>query len=252
MSRSPDSVIRKVQDEAGLERDSPTPLYRRLERGIRRAVEQGAVNTDEALPPERELAAELGVSRVTVRSAIRNLVKEGLLIQQRGAGTFVARRLEQPLSRLTGFTEDIGSRGMTPGIEWLDRSLGTATPEEALALDVSPGAAVARLYRVRLANARPMCIEQATLPASVLPDPGTVDVSLYSELERLGKRPVRALQRLRAQLFEIEQARLLDVPPGTPCLYIERRSFLANGDAVEFVRSHYRGDSYDFVAELRL
>jgi GntR family transcriptional regulator len=86
----------------------------------------------------------------------------------------------------------------------------------------------------------------------VLPDPCTVTASLYTELERLGKRPVRALQRLRAQLFDVEQARLLDVQPGTPCLYIERRSFMADGEAVEFVRSHYRGDSYDFVAELRL
>ena len=252
MNASLQRVIRTVHNEAGLDEDSPTPLYRRLQRGIRKAVERGAISIDEALPPERELAAGLGVSRVTVRSAIRHLVQEGLLTQQRGAGTFVARRLEQPLSKLTSFTEDIGSRGMSPGIDWLDRSLGAATPEEALALDMSPGAAVARLYRVRLANGRPMCIEQATLPASLLPDPGVVVGSLYAELERLGKRPVRALQRLRAQRLEFEQAQLLNVQPGSPCLYIERRSFLAGGAAVEYVRSHYRGDSYDFVAELRL
>lgn len=245
-------VIRDVREEADLATNSPTPLYRRLQRGLRKVLEQGAIGAEDALPPERDLAEGLGVSRVTVRKALRQLVDEGLLVQQRGAGTFVASRLEQPLSSLTGFTEDMSARGMTPGVEWLDRSLGTAMPEEALALNLSPGAMVSRLYRIRLANDKPMCIEQATLPRDVLADPTVVKDSLYVELEKVGKRPVRALQRLRAQLLQFEQARLLQVEPGTACLYIERRSFLADGRPIEFVRSHYRGDSYDFVAELRI
>ena len=247
-----DRVIRDLQQEADLSADNPTPLYRRLQRGIRKVLEQGAIGADDALPPERDLAQGLGVSRVTVRKALRQLVDEGLLVQQRGAGTFVAPRVEQPLSSLTGFTEDMSARGMTPGVEWLDRSLGTAMPEEALALNLSPGAMVSRLYRIRLADEKPMCIEQATLPRDVLPDPKVVEDSLYVVLEKEGQRPVRALQRLRAQLLQFEQARLLHVEPGTPCLYIERRSFLGDGRPVEFVRSHYRGDAYDFVAELRL
>ncbi len=215
-------------------------------------MEQGAINPGDALPSERDLAAELGVSRVTVRKALRRLVEEGLLIQQRGAGTFVASRVDQPLSKLTSFTEDVSSRGMSPGVTWLDRSTGTAMPEEALALNLSPGAKVSRLYRIRLANGNPMCVEQATLPRHMLPDPTVVETSLYATLAKLGRHPVRALQRLRAELLNMEHARLLQVAPGTPCLYIERRSFLAEGHPVEFVRSHYRGDSYDFIAELRL
>ncbi len=245
-------VIGAVRREAGLESQSPTPLYRRLQQGIRKALEQGAISANEALPPERELAAELGVSRVTVRKALRRLVDEGLLIQQRGAGTFVAGRVEQALSTLSGFTEDMNARGLAPGVEWLERAVGTAMPEETLALNLSPGAKVSRLYRIRLASNRPMCVEQATLPQDVLPDPSAVENSLYAVLEKMECRPVRALQRLRAQVLEMEQARLLQVQPGTPCLYIERRSFLSDGRPIEFVRSHYRGDSYDFVAELRL
>ncbi len=247
-----EEIIRRVREEAGLEVDSATPLYRRLQIGLRKALEQGAINAEEALPPERQLAHELGVSRVTVRKAIRKLAEEGLLVQQRGAGTFVASRVEQPLSKLTGFTEDMSTRGLAPRVEWLDRSLGTAMPEEALALNLSPGAKVSRLYRLRLANDKPMCVEQATLPQDVLPDPTVVESSLYAVLEKLGRRPVRALQRLRAQLLDMEHARLLQVEPGTAYLHIERRSFLPDGRPVEFVRSHYRGDSYDFVAELRL
>ncbi|MCG8422603.1 MAG: GntR family transcriptional regulator [Proteobacteria bacterium] len=235
-----------------LDSDSPTPLYQRLQQGIRLAVREGAVGEEQALPSERELATGLGVSRVTVRKAIAGLVEERLLVQRQGAGTFVSPRVEQPLSRLTGFTEDMHARGMSPGLKWLDRSAGTATPQEALALELAPGSLVTRLYRIRTADGKPMCLEHATVPRSVLPDPQSVTNSLYEALERVHLRPVRALQRLRAELFSIEQAHLLGVQPGSACLYIERRSYVADGRPIEFVRSHYRGDSYDFIAELQI
>ncbi|WP_259780127.1 GntR family transcriptional regulator [Aestuariispira ectoiniformans] len=247
-----DPVLETLRQEANLKGASASPLYRRLKNGIRKAIEQGVLSPDDALPPERDLAQKLEVSRVTVRKAVGSLVEEGLLVQRQGAGTFVAPRVEQPLSKLTGFTEDMEARGLSPSVEWLDRSLGSATPDEAIALNLSPGAEVARLYRIRFADDKPMCLEQAILPASALPHPEQVDSSLYAVLERSHMRPTRALQHLRAQLFEYEQARLLNVQPGTACLYIERRSFLPNGQPVEFVRSYYRGDSYDFVAELQL
>ncbi len=246
------TVMRALRDGAGLTAESPTPLYRRLQHGIRRAVREGLIGEDHALPAERDLASALGVSRVTVRKAMAGLVEEGLLVQRQGAGTFVSHRLEQPLSRLTGFTEDIQARGLAAGVEWLDRSVGTATPEEALALDLSPGARVSRLYRIRTADGKPMCLEHATLPHRALPHPETVERSLYEVLGQTGLRPVRALQRLRAELFGVEQAHLLGVSPGSACLYIERRSYLKGGRAIEFVRSHYRGDAYDFVAELQI
>ncbi len=247
-----DQVVAVVRRTADLDAASATPIYRRLGRGLRAAVEEGVVGVGDALPSERDLAEALGVSRVTVRNAVHELVEEGLLEKRRGAGNFVAPRVEQPLSQLTGFTEDINARGMRAGVEWIDRSTGAATPAEALALVLSPGTAVSRLYRVRLADGKPMCLEQATLPKAILPDPELVGGSLYEHLEARGTRPVRALQRLRAELLGEEHARRLHVPAGTACLYIERRSFLSDGRPVEFVRSHYRGDAYDFVAELQV
>ena len=110
-----------------------------MQQGIRKAVEKGIIKGEEALPPERDLATTLGVSRVTVRKAVGSLVEEGLLVQRQGAGTFVAQRVEQPLSRLTGFTEDMKDRGLAPSVKWLDRAVGFATPDEAIALNLSPG-----------------------------------------------------------------------------------------------------------------
>ena len=233
-----------------LDSSSPTPLYVQLKTLIRESVKSGAFQVDDALPSERDIAAELDVSRVTVRKAVQGLVRDGLLVQKHGAGTFVASRLEQPLSRLTSFTEDMEARGMHVSVVWLERATGVATPEEAMALNLSPGSHVSRLSRIRFANDKALAIERATVPREFLPDPTVVDSSFYEVLGQSGFRPVKALQKLRAELLEPEQARLLGMQTGEAALYIERRSFLPDRRPVEFTRSHYRGDSYDFIAEL--
>lgn len=246
------AVMTALNQSLSSEDGESQPLYRRLQTGLRQAIESGAVGRDDALPSERDLAMGLGVSRITVRRAVQELAAEGLLTQRQGAGTFVSPRIEQPLSSLTGYTEDMAARGMTAGVTWLGRATGTANPDEALALNLSPGAEVSRLYRLRTADGRPMCLEHATLSHEHLPDPAIVETSLYQVLDARGLRPVRALQRIRAELFSAEHADLLGVATGSACLHVERRSYLSNGRPIEFVRSHYRGDSYDFVAELQL
>ncbi|HET6552924.1 MAG TPA: GntR family transcriptional regulator [Dyella sp.] len=225
--------------------------YLRLRRAIRNVVEHRDIEPGQALPSERDLSRLLQLSRVTVRKAIAGLVEEGLLNQRHGAGTFVAERIIKPMSRLTSFTEDLRARGLNPRSEFFERSIGEVTPEESMALNLSPGVLVARLYRVRYAKEEPLAIERSVVPASILPDPTIVHDSLYQILETLGARPRRALQRLRAVSLGAQQARLLHVPAGSAGLNIERRSFLEDGRVVEFTTSWYRGDIYDFVAELQ-
>ena len=239
---------------AALDQTSPTPLYLQLQKLIQDSVKAGRLKAAEALPSERELAKTLNISRVTVRKALAELVKKGVLFQRWGSGTFIANtpHVEQALSRLSSFTDDMTARGMAPGAEIIERSQGVATPAESMALGLSPGSAVTRLHRLRLAAGVPMAIERAVLPARFLPDPHEVADSLYAALRQRGFSPRRALQRLHAVLLSPEQAKLLNVPPGSAALYIERRSFLDNGEAVEFTASYYRGDAYDFVAELSI
>ena len=226
------------------------PLYQQLQRALRDAIDRRILGADDALPPERDLAGEFGVSRITVRKAIDGLVSEGLLMRRQGSGTFVRGRVEKNFSMLTSFSEDMRARGRTPRSEWLKRSSGTVTPEEALSLRSSPGTPVFRFHRLRFADDAPMALEYATIVASYLPSLDAVETSLYTALERTGNRPVRALQRLRAVLLTREQAELLRAKPGDAGLLVERLGFLADGRAVEFSQSYYRGDTYDFVAEL--
>ncbi|HTD12015.1 MAG TPA: GntR family transcriptional regulator [Steroidobacteraceae bacterium] len=240
------------QSVGRLDEGSRLPLYQQLQRALRQAIESHVLGPDDALPPERDLAADFSVSRITVRKAIEGLVGEGMLVRRQGSGTFVCARVEKNFSKLTSFSEDMRARGRNPRSVWLRKAAGTVTPEESLTLRSSPGTPVYRFHRIRFADDAPMALEYATILASCLPSLEAVESSLYAALEQAGNRPVRALQRLRAVLFTAEQAELLQAKEKGPGLLVERLGFLQDGRAAEFTQSFYRGDIYDFVAELSL
>jgi GntR family transcriptional regulator len=231
------------------------PLYLQLQRRIAGAMATGHLSPGSSLPAERDIAAMTGLSRVTVRKAVEALVASGQLVQRRGSGTFVAprvERLEQALSLLTSFTEDMARRGKSVESVWISRAVHAPTPEETMALGLGAGDRVARLERVRRSDGVPLAIERASLSTQVLPDPEAVETSLYALLETSGMRPVRAVQRISAANLGPKDAELLGVMPGAAGLKIERIGYLASGRVVEFTRSLYRGDAYDFAVELKL
>ncbi len=203
------------------------PLYVKLQRLIENAVLDGLLKPGDALPPERELAAIADISRVTVRKAVQGLVSDGLLIQRHGSGTFVAprsARVEQSLTHLTSFTEDMARRGMVVRSTWLDRGIYVPSPEEMVTLGLTSGERVSRISRLRVANDTPMAIERAALSVHVLPNPELVTLSLYAVLAASGNRPVRAIQRISAAILKENDAKLLEVPVGSASLNIERIS----------------------------
>ncbi len=231
------------------------PLYLQLHRRIVDGIASGRLMPGNSLPAERDLALMTGLSRVTVRKAIQSLVASGALVQRRGSGTFVAQRvvrLEQALSQLTSFTDDMARRGKQAQSIWIRRALTSPSPEEVMALGLGSADRVARLERVRCSDGQPLAIERAALSSAVLPDPGSVTASLYATLQERGLRPVRAVQRISAANLGAQDAALLGVSPGAASLKIERISYLASGRVVEFTRSIYRGDAYDFAVELKL
>lgn len=235
--------------------DTGGPLYVQLRQRLAEGVASGLLPPNSSLPPERELAEITDLSRVTVRKAIQELVREGLIEQRQGSGSFVREpvpRVEQSLSRLTSFTEDMNRRGFKTTSRWLERGVFMATEHEAAVLDLPAGAQVARVYRLREAGGQPMALERASLPLDILPNPVDVKTSLYDVLGRAGNRPVRAVQKISAINLEARDAKLLGVAEGAAGLSIERTSFLASGRVAELTRSIYRGDAYDFVAELHL
>ena len=188
----------------------------------------------DALPPERELAAELAVSRITVRKALDGLVADGLLTRRQGAGTFVSGRVEKQFAKLTSFSEDMTARGRTPRSEWLLRASGTVTPEESLTLGLSPGAPVYRFHRIRFADDAPMALEYSTIPAfAPAQRRGRRDLALRRAPG--GRKPsdARAAAAARGAASTASSAELLGVEPGDAGLLIERRGFLDDGRVIE-------------------
>lgn len=230
--------------------DAPKPLYMQLQDAIRVAIEGGEFPPRFAFPPEREISERLDISRITVRKAISTLVEDGLLVRQQGSGTFVTSRIEKQFGMLSSFSEDMAAKGRNVSSRWLGRERANITTDEALAFGLSLGSSIFRFRRVRCADAEPMAIELTAIAEFALPSESAVDASLYDALTAYGQRPVRALQRLRAVLFDQTQATLIGVEPGSPALYIERRGYNSKNQMVEFTKSWYRGDAYDFVSEI--
>ncbi|WP_306118905.1 MULTISPECIES: GntR family transcriptional regulator [unclassified Roseitalea] len=230
---------------------SANPLYLQLAGAIRALIETGALKDSEALPSERDLAAATGLSRVTVRGAIDTLCEEGLMARRRGARSYVTAQIDQPLSLLVGFTDDMKRRGATASSRVIEKTVSLPSPEESLKLALSPTDRVVRLTRIRMANGEPLALERAVVPLEAV-RPEQIGASLYKALHENGFAPHRALQRLQAATASAREAELLEIDPGSPIQQIERLSYLANGQPIEMTRSAYRGDRFDFLAELRV
>jgi GntR family transcriptional regulator len=231
------------------------PRYLQLRDRLSEAIAAGILAPGSALPSEREICKLTDLSRVTVRKAIQALVESGDVVQKQGSGSFVterAERLQQSLSQLTSFSEDMARRGMTTSVRMLEQSVCVPSADEIAALGLEQGASVSRLARLRMADGKPLAIERASLPTDILPNPLEVTASLYEVLERNNLRPVKAIQKISAINLGEADADLLGVPHAAAGLRIERLSYLPSGRVAEFTKSIYRGDAYDFVAELRL
>ncbi|WP_240741710.1 GntR family transcriptional regulator [Deinococcus sp. KSM4-11] len=238
---------------------SATPVYVQVAQQLQRRIENGDLRRGSALPAERDFAAQLGISRVTVRQALALLEKQGLLLRKHGSGTFVTppvRRGEmpsRPLGLLSSFSEDVRSRGQRPGGRVLSFERGRPTAHEALSLALSPTESVYRVRRLRTANDEPLAIEESTLPAGLV---GTLtaahvtDTSLYLLLRTRNLEPSRGIRHLRAINADLTLAGQLGVPVGAALVSTERVSWTAEGVPVEYARAQYRGDRFDFVMEL--
>lgn len=231
-------------------RDS-SPIYMQLARKLAQLIRESHYKPDEALPSERLLAETLNVSRVTARSAIDQLVSQGMIVRRRGSGNYIAPMLEQPLSQLTSFSEELLRRGYTPSSRWLERKIDVAMTDEQLSLGLSTGEKVVRLERLRLADNVIMAYEVSVLPQSIVADPMLIGNSLYEYLDSVQQTPVRALQHIRALNAQPRLAEQLGIPDRQAVLFITRIGYLESGQAVELTHSYCRSDYYDFVAEMR-
>ncbi|SDQ97690.1 transcriptional regulator, GntR family [Pseudomonas sp. UC 17F4] len=228
-----------------------TPLYLQLARNLEQAIHAGQWKAEQALPSERSLSEALDISRVTARKALEVLLEQGLIRRIQGSGTFITPRLEQPLSRLSSFSEMLRMKGFTPSSQWLERSVDAPSADELVRLGLSPNEQVVHLKRLRKADDIVMAVEYSTLPARLLVNPEAIGDSLYQYLDQIGKPVVRALQHIRAINASAELAARVGIEPGTAMLLMTRVGYLDDNTPIELTDTYCRDDYYDFVAELR-
>ena len=239
-----------------LDKRSPLPLHQQLKAAIEERILSGEWLPGTQVLSEREFCEQYEISRITVRQALTALVMEGRLIRAPGRGTFVASpRIEQQLTQLTGFTQDMQARGKRPSARVLEAGSIAALPTVARALKIAVGESVIMLKRLRLADGEPVAIETAYLLESrcrgILKEQ-LATRSLYDILTKKYRlKPVRAMQQMEAIACPAAEAKLLGTRRGAPVLHIQRTTYDREGRPFELVESFYRGDRYTFYAELQ-
>jgi GntR family transcriptional regulator len=229
------------------------PAYRQIELQLLDLIAEGALVPGDRVPAERELAARLAVSRMTLRQALDGLVRRGLLERRGGAGTFVAaRKVEQDLRVLRSYPDELRGQGVVATTSVLRAETIAAPSPVAAALGLDRGAPVYQVERLRTAAGAPLLAEIAWLPADLLPDllDAPLDGSLWAALASAGHRVERAVERLEPIVAGADEARLLDVPLGAPLMLVERTSFDRDDIAVEHAVGTFRGDRTSFVVEV--
>lgn len=238
-----------------LNKNIPIPLYYQLKQWLEEQIEQKDLKPGDFIPSERELSEQFGISRMTVRQALLELVNEGKLVREKGRGTFVAEpKISQGLYKLTSFSEDMRSRGMKPGASVVDLQEKKPSTRLQDKLQVKADETIFQITRLRMADDQPMALETTHLPLSRFPGLEQQDfnhISLYDHLRNeYGVDIASASQSIEVAMPRSHDAELLHIRTDTPVLLIERVTFDRSRTPIEYVTSVYRGDRYKLYTEL--
>ncbi|KVL36620.1 GntR family transcriptional regulator [Burkholderia territorii] len=230
---------------------SAAPLYVQIKDTLRARILDGSYAPHSRMPSEHELCAMFDVSRITVRQALGDLQKEGLLFRLHGKGTFVSKpKAFQNVTSLQGFAEAMSSMGYE--IVNQLRSFRTVNADRHLAtkLNVREGAPLVEIHRVRLLNREPVSLEQTWVPEALGKrlagaDLATRDIFLILEND-CGVPLGHADVSIDAILADDEIVDALRVEEGSPVLRIERLTHDASGMPVDYEHLYFRGDAFQY------
>ena len=230
------------------------PLYAQIEDALAVRIRDD-LRPGDRLPTEDELIEQFAVSRITVRHAIQNLAARGLVVVEQGRGTFVARtRIEQQLTALTGFVEDMEAVGLGASARVTTSEVRTADREAAAALGLPARGKARFIERVRLADGHPVSFDQTWLPEDIGAQVASEDLSeepIFRLLEeKYGIPLLEATYRLEAIVADEGLAARLETEPGSPVLRVARTTFTTGQRPIDYELLHYRGDLISFTTRL--
>lgn len=240
-----------VLDSVAVDRNSPVPLYSQLREALLALIREGQLQEGNLIPTEREIGERFQVSRITVRRAIDELVREGYLISQQGKGTFVARpKIQRHMTQMKGFSEEMVEEGHRPSSQLLSLRHERASGYIASALNVNDDGWIWVVERLRLADDEPICMSSAylNLPPDVTLTPAELQeqVSLWSILEKKGITLSRSEETIQAVSAGDKEAQLLQLEVGAPLLLVEGVVYSDQDIPIEYHQSFNRGDRYTY------
>ncbi len=231
-----------------LDHNSPIPLYYQAARALEEAIDDGRLPRGSKLESELDLAKRLGISRPTMRMAIKQLVDKGLLMRRRGIGTIVAPNPVRRVVALTSLYDDLKEAGREPRTRVLAFEEVPCPPEIGEHLGLEPGAPVLRFDRLRLAGSDQIALMHNVVPTGLLEieKDDLERTGLYELFRKNGTSPHIATQRIGARKVGAEEAELLEIEPGDPVLTMIRIAYDSNGYPIEYGSHCYPAESYSF------
>jgi GntR family transcriptional regulator len=241
---------------ARVQRANPIPLYLQVSEALRQAITAGELMPGEELPTEAQLCDLYGVSRITVRQAVAELLSEGAITRSRPRGPLVVSptRILREVSELSGpFVDEVLAPGMRRRTEVISACLEAASPRPAMRLGIAAGALVCHIERLHLGDQIPLACQSSWLSDALVP--GLLNHSLSGSLQQLcesgyGLQIGKKVQRISARMATTQESSLLNLDRRAPVLELERTAHLSDGRVLEYVVYTLRADRFTIVSEL--
>ena len=234
---------------ASLAQESRTPLYKRFATAIKEAVRTGVLVHEEILPSERDFSQALSISRITVRKAMDELEKEGVVLRSRGYGTQICSQFEYSLKEPKGLSQQAVLRGKKPDTVWINKSKISCSAEIGEKLGLSKGSEVYLLKRIRYVDQQAVSVEESWVPARYIADADEIGISLYDYFRQQQILPVKSQSRVSARMPDEALQQQIALPASVPILVIKQLAMDAQGNPLEYSISYCRSDMYVFIAE---
>lgn len=234
----------------GGERTMEEPMYIKIHNQIKRDVENHVYKVGDRIPAERPLAVKFGVSRMTLRQAIKTLEEEGILERRLGSGTYVAsQKVQEKMSGIMSFTEITQANGQIPSSKLISYQIGKPSLSEKERLNLTPDSEVLRMERIRFADETPICYEVVTIPYHLVENLSKDDISthLYETLNKNGYRIGRVTEHISAAVANENDARLLNAKKGEALITRRQVTELSNGQPFEYTRARYVAERFEFT-----
>lgn len=225
-------------------------MYIKIHNQIKRDIEEHVYNVGDRIPAERQLAVEFGVSRMTLRQAIKTLEDEGILERRLGSGTYVAsRKVQEKMSGIMSFTEIMQANGQLPSSKLISYKVGQPSLSEKERLGLDEESRILRMERIRYADQVPICHEVVTIPYQLVEGLSKSDISthLYETLSKNGYEVGQVTEHISAAIANENDAKLLEVKKGEALITRRQVTELSTGKPFEYTRARYVAERFEFT-----